>query len=139
MQTVIHQAQIAQGEKLQEHGELLKQVMGMMQQALPTFGEGDRRYRGLQRNLYHLQLRTGSLLPNLELQPGIVRRVGRFAAGGSSETDIWEGMYLDEEKVAIKMIRPVAKSERNFQVCVFLTDESEKRLKRALLAIHERN
>jgi hypothetical protein len=78
-------------------------MMRLMQESLTGLGTGDERHLGIQRNLHHLQKKSGKLLPHLELSRGEVRRIGKNAVGGSASMDIWEGLYLDEEKVAIKV------------------------------------
>jgi hypothetical protein len=40
----------------------------------------------------------------------------QHAVGGSNAMDIWEGVYLDGEKVAIKMMRAVHSNEKNVNV-----------------------
>jgi hypothetical protein len=72
---------------------------------------------GLQRGLHRLQRRTGSLLPEMELRAGEVRRIGtQPVAGATKRIDIWEGEYLGKEKVAIKLIRGVSNNAETMKV-----------------------
>lgn len=63
-----------------------------------------------------LSARTGQLLPDFNLQHGEVRRIGGFPAGGTAAMDIWEGLYLNQEKVAIKVLRAVHADEKSLKV-----------------------
>lgn len=111
--TIVAEVQQEQLEKLDQQNRMMQDMMKLMQDKLSTVPQRDQRHLGIQRNLHHLQIKSGGLLPNLELRAGEVRRIGRNAVGGSAAMDIWEGIYLDEEKVAIKVIRAVHTSERN--------------------------
>ena len=64
-------------------------------------------YSGLQRSLYNVQKRSGQLPPGIELKAGEARRIGEFPVGGSAAFDIWEGMWLGRDKVALKTMRGV--------------------------------
>ena len=56
----------------------------------------------------------------MDLNRGEVRRVSSFAVKGTSRIDIWEGCYLNEEKVAIKVIRAVYASPKTLKVYILL-------------------
>ncbi|KAG1752409.1 kinase-like domain-containing protein [Suillus paluster] len=62
---------------------------------------------GLQSNLYNLLQKSRTLLPNMDLKRGEVKRTSNYAVNGTSRTDVWEGCYLNEEKVAIRVLRAV--------------------------------
>jgi len=47
--------------------------------------------------------------------------MGACAVGGNATMDIWEGLYLHNEKVTIKVIRAVAADENSFRVIAFST------------------
>lgn len=74
---------------------------------MSRYEPGDRHHVELGSNLYNIQMRTETLLPNVDLKHGEVRRIGNHPVGGSPAFDIWEGEYLGREKVAIKVIRGV--------------------------------
>jgi len=62
--------------------------------------------------LYRLQLHSGELLPNFDLKSGEAQRIGHFPVSGSESFDVWEGIYLGHEKVAIKVIRAVPSDQK---------------------------
>lgn len=74
--------------------------------------------QGLGTNLYRIQKSTGKLLANMHLQRGEVHRLGQYPVSGTGSMDIWEGLYLNEEKVAIKILRAVHSSPKSLQVCL---------------------
>jgi len=76
----------------------------------------DRIHNSLQSNLYHITLQSGELLPDFNLKRGEVQRIGHFPVGGSAAMDIWEGLYLQREKVAIKVIRAVNSDPKSLRV-----------------------
>lgn len=71
------------------------------------YEQGDHRHNELASNLYNVASTTASLLPEVDLKHGEVRRLGSHPVGGSPAFDIWEGEYLGREKCAIKVIRGV--------------------------------
>ncbi|KAG2118945.1 kinase-like domain-containing protein [Suillus discolor] len=83
----------------------LNQIMKLMQRNLP--GQIPTTDRGLESNLYHIQHSSQLLLPNMNLKRNEVKRIGQYAVKGTGSADIWEGLYLNEEKVAIKILRAV--------------------------------
>lgn len=76
----------------------------------------DRDTQGLGTNLYQIQKSTGKLLANMHLQRGEVRRLGPYPVSGTGSMDIWEGIYLSEEKVAIKILRAVHSTPKSLLV-----------------------
>lgn len=52
----------------------------------------------------------------MHLQRGEVRRLGQYPVSGTGSMDIWEGLYLNEEKVAIKILRAVHSTPKSLQV-----------------------
>ena len=68
---------------------------------------------------------SGEPLPDFNLQRGEVERVGLFPVYGTGGMDIYEGCYLSEEKVAIKMMRSVVASPKSLEVSVAFFHEHE--------------
>lgn len=112
-------ADIQNGQKLiegtlNENLQYTTQMMTMMQKLLLEHPQpGDRMHTGLSSNLYSIQSETRSLLPNLNLQAGEVIKIGQFPVSGTAAMDIYEGLYLQREKVAIKVVRAVHSNERS--------------------------
>ncbi|KAE9396577.1 TKL/TKL-ccin protein kinase [Gymnopus androsaceus JB14] len=118
-----HQEVIAQLSDIQESQMLLQdkmdtstatvmQMMAFLQNALSENRHtADITHNGLSANLYELQQHSKSLLPNLNLQSGEVIRIGNFPVSGTAAMDIYEGLYLNREKVSIKIIRAVNSNE----------------------------
>lgn len=84
----------------------INQILTVMQENLPGHVSATAEH-SLESNLYNLLLSSRTLLPNMNLKRGEVRRTGNYAVNGTSRTDIWEGCYLNEEKVAIRVLRAV--------------------------------
>jgi hypothetical protein len=114
----IQNGQAITHEAMAYHNEILHQLMALMQNHL-TGGSSqsgrDRSQIGLQTNLHHLQKHSGELLPDFNLKHGEVKRLGDFPVSGSAAMDIWEGLYLGQEKVAVKVIRAVHSDPRSLK------------------------
>ncbi|KAF9224289.1 kinase-like protein [Gyrodon lividus] len=91
----------------------IRAIMAIMQQNLSFTASHNT--QGLGTNLYRLQKSTGKLLANMHLQHGEVRRLGQYPVSGTGSMDIWEGSYLNEEKVAIKILRAVHSTPKSLQ------------------------
>lgn len=63
-------------------------------------------YKDLQRGLAMLHRMTAILPPDKVLD-GTVRKLDDYAVVGGSASDIWRGIWLEEEKVALKGLRNV--------------------------------
>lgn len=83
-------------------------------------------HKGLSTNLYHYQSQCKELLPDMHLQSGEVKKIGKNPVRKSSSglLDIYEGLYLGSERVDIKVIHSM-----NF-------DEKNKRVNPILLSAH---
>ncbi|KAJ7472566.1 kinase-like domain-containing protein [Mycena latifolia] len=111
-QTITNDALQVQTDALQSQTTDIRQLMAMMQELLRrNVGTGDRLHNGLASNLYELQLKSRELLPDFNLRSGEVVRLGQFPIGGTSTMDIYDGLYLQREKVAIKTVRAVKANE----------------------------
>lgn len=107
-------------ERLKDNSTEIKQavdaakedVMGvseLLQGFIDSTGTtGGLAYKKLQLGLCEVNNSSGILPLETDLT-GEVTRLGRFAAATTSSAtfDIWEGIWLDEEKVAMKTLRGV--------------------------------
>ncbi|KAJ7937244.1 kinase-like domain-containing protein [Mycena leptocephala] len=101
---------------LQSQGSDIRQMMSMMQRLLgENIRTADRVHTGLSSNLYDLQYKSRELLPDFHLRSGEVVRIGQFPISGTSAMDIYEGLYLGREKVAIKVVRAVNSNENSLR------------------------
>jgi hypothetical protein len=65
-------------------------------------------------------MQSGTLLPDFNLKRGEVKRLGLFPVSGTASMDIWEGQYLNGEKVAIKVVRAVHSDPKSLEVFYIL-------------------
>ena len=75
-----------------------------------------RTHDGISTNLWQIQRQTGKLLPDLHLKSGEVQRVKEQPIKSTSAMDIYEGLYLGNEKVYIKCLRVVEANENSLRV-----------------------
>ncbi|KAJ7086680.1 kinase-like domain-containing protein [Mycena epipterygia] len=112
----IQNSQTITSDALQEQGSNIRELMSMMQQLLgENARSADRMHNGLSSNLYELQFKSRELLPDFHLRSGEVVRIGQFPISGTSAMDIYEGLYLQREKVAIKVVRAVNSNEQSLR------------------------
>jgi hypothetical protein len=97
-------------------------------QTLGLYEKGSPRHKELQASLHNLLTSRGSMVPIAELASGEVSRVGSFPVAGSSSFDIWEGLWLDKEKVALKVLRGVNMGPSTRRVRLLTVTDGEKPL-----------
>ncbi|KAF9057400.1 kinase-like domain-containing protein [Panaeolus papilionaceus] len=86
--------------------DLVKQMMTMFQAAMNENKQNSERvHDGLSANLFEFQTHFNELLPDFYLQSGEVKKIGKLPVRGTATMDIYEGLYLGRQKVAIKVIR----------------------------------
>lgn len=112
---IANATEITRAATVEGFAEIRALLMCNMQHALSETRFDYRMHAGLQSNLYQLQMDSKSLLPEFHLKRGEVTRIGQFPVSGSASMDIWEGLYLGREKVAIKVIRAVTSDPRSLQ------------------------
>ncbi|KAF7331922.1 TKL/TKL-ccin protein kinase [Mycena kentingensis (nom. inval.)] len=96
--------------------EDMHRIMALMQNFMgENLRTADRVHTGLSSNLYDLSSKTRELLPDFYLNRGEVQRIGSFPISGTAAMDIYEGLYLQREKVAIKVIRAVNADEHSIR------------------------
>ncbi|KAJ7117403.1 kinase-like domain-containing protein [Mycena crocata] len=112
----IENSQTLTNEMLNAQGSDIRQLMTFMQHLLgDNIRTADRVHNGLSSNLYDLQFKSDELLPDFHLRSGEVVRMGQFPISGTSAMDIYEGLYLQREKVAIKVVRAVNSNEHSLR------------------------
>ncbi|KAJ6599272.1 kinase-like domain-containing protein [Mycena vulgaris] len=112
----IQNSQTITNEALQSQTTDIKQLMGMMQQLLGENARtADRVHNGLSSNLYELQFKSRELLPDFNLRSGEVIRIGQFPISGTSAMVNLNCLYLQREKVAIKVVRAVNSNEHSLR------------------------
>ncbi|KAF9534430.1 kinase-like domain-containing protein [Crepidotus variabilis] len=123
----IQQSQILVETKTDETNDLVRKMMTMFQQAMGENKEvAERVHKGLSANLYQFQAQFKELPPDSYLKSGEVVKIGNVPTRGTHAMDIYEGLYLGQEKVAIKVIRSM-----NFN------DQSKRRFAREANIWHE--
>ncbi|KAG7096643.1 hypothetical protein E1B28_004059 [Marasmius oreades] len=110
----ISNGQTLTNEALKGHGEVLNNIMKLLQNTLSEV-KHDRMHNGLSSNLYQIQYESEDLLPNLHLNSGEVVKIGQFPVSGTAAMDIYEGLYLQREKVAIKVVRAVNSNDQSMR------------------------
>ncbi|KAF8163093.1 TKL/TKL-ccin protein kinase [Crassisporium funariophilum] len=68
------------------------------------------RYLQYQRGLINLHRETG-IPPTVKIMDGEVTKIGELAVAGGTYSDIWVGMWFEEEKVALKALRNIRASD----------------------------
>lgn len=115
----IQHTQTIAAEAQKENTVMLRDIMSKLQTLMGETGENnftaDRRHNGLSSNLYQVQFQSGELLPNFHLNSGEVVRIGQFPVSGTAAMDIYEGLYLQHEKVAIKIVRAVNANDQSLR------------------------
>ncbi|GJJ07439.1 hypothetical protein Clacol_001641 [Clathrus columnatus] len=85
----------------------IEALLRLLQTELRSFQLDSPAYRNIQESLYSVHKRSGELPPEVNLAGGEARRVSRFPRAGNATFDIWEGLWLGHEKVAMKTLRGV--------------------------------
>jgi hypothetical protein len=83
---------------------------------LGNFKTDSKEHKALAQELYNVQKKNNMLLPHFELKAGEVKRIGTQPIDGSSQFDIWEGLYLENEKVTLRVIRAAQFKEKEREV-----------------------
>ncbi|KAG5643764.1 hypothetical protein DXG03_009643 [Asterophora parasitica] len=97
-------------------GSKLDKVMNMLQDMLAENRQtAQRTHIGISKNLWQLQIKSGELMPKL-LKSGEVRRLNEQPIRWTSIIDVYEGIYLETEKVYIKALRVVDANEDSLRV-----------------------
>ncbi|KAG6837924.1 hypothetical protein H0H93_008318 [Arthromyces matolae] len=119
LKEALSEIQVAQdiaNSKLDANLELTRQMMSMMQNLMAENKKtAQNTHNGLSKNLWQLQSQSGELMPELHLKSGEVRKIGNQPMRWTSIVDIYEGIYLETEKVYIKSLRMVDASEHSLR------------------------
>lgn len=89
--------------QLLRHGSLTDNLLSTdpiprVSSPIPLSTEDSSRYLEYQRGLINLHRETG-IPPTVKVLNNEVRRIGELAVAGGFWSDIWQGLWLDEEKV----------------------------------------
>jgi hypothetical protein len=80
--------------------------------------EESKHYLEYQRGLFELHQKTG-VPPTVKSLNGEVKKVGDLAVTGGTYSDVWVGLWLGQEKVALKALRNIkagdAKAQKRFE------------------------
>ncbi|KAF7983136.1 hypothetical protein HWV62_24109 [Athelia sp. TMB] len=80
----------------------------------------------IRRALYELHKLTG-VPPSVKILDGEVEKVGELAVTGGTYSDIWEGTWMGQEKVALKALRNIKasdqKAKRRFEAEIQVWDK----------------
>ncbi|KAF8974773.1 kinase-like domain-containing protein [Flammula alnicola] len=110
----IQSSQAIVEEKVTMTTDLVQRMMVMIQTAMGENKQNaEKMHEGLSANLYQFQSQFHELLPDFHLQSGEVKKIGEFPVRGTATMDIYEGLYLGREKVAIKAIRSMKFDEQS--------------------------
>ncbi|KDR83338.1 hypothetical protein GALMADRAFT_235416 [Galerina marginata CBS 339.88] len=110
----IQESQAVIEEKTTDTNKLVQQMMEMFQKAMGENKQNaEKIHEGLSANLYEFQSQFQELLPDFHLQSGEVKKIGEYPVRGTATMDIYEGLYLGREKVAIKAIRSMKFDEQS--------------------------
>ncbi|KAF5387773.1 hypothetical protein D9615_000212 [Tricholomella constricta] len=102
--------------KLEENMEMARQMMKMMQDLMAeNKALAERTHTSISKNLWQLQVQSGELMPELHLKSGEVRRINEQPIKWTNIVDIYEGLYLETEKVYIKALRVVDANENSLR------------------------
>ncbi|GLB33605.1 putative TKL TKL-ccin protein kinase [Lyophyllum shimeji] len=96
------------GENLGNTRQLMKMMQDLMAENKRL---AERAHTGISKNLWQLQAQSGELMPELHLKSGEVKRISEQPIRWTNIVDIYEGVYLESEKVYIKALRVVDANE----------------------------
>lgn len=77
---------------------------------------GSRTHAVIGRGLLGLSNASGIPLPLVQLKGNECKRIGNDAVAGTSMYDVYEGLWLEDEKVAMKVLRVASINNKNMEV-----------------------
>ncbi|KIY73433.1 kinase-like protein [Cylindrobasidium torrendii FP15055 ss-10] len=99
-----------------ENTEALRQLMTMLQEHMyKNQQDSERAHMDLSNNLFKIQEESRELLPNMHFKSGEVRKLTSLPTRGTPSMDIYEGLYLGNQKVALKMLRMVNTDDKSLR------------------------